>query len=775
MNKGYQNFKKRAGQLAIALTLAGTTAIGANAATVTGVTKANVNMRSGAGTKYKVVSVVKADKTVTILGQKGSWYKVKYNGKTGYISKSYVIKKNYTVKKYSGKYKTKVALTVRKGPGTNYVKAGTLKKGTVVTVKGKTSNGWLQISYKGATRYISGSSKYVAKYTAPVKNNAPVINVEDTYTLTKGEDFEYAMLNATATDKEDGDLTDKIVFSGQVGVNKVGEYKVTLTVTDKGGKTATKTVKVVVKDVAPVENNAPVINVEDTYTLTKGEDFEYAMLNATATDKEDGDLTDKIVFSGQVGVNKVGEYKVTLTVKDSKGATATKTVKVVVKKAEIKDNQAPVISVKDTYTVGLKSEFKYEDLDAVAYDKEDGDLTIVYGGDTVNTSKVGVYKVTLTATDSLGAKTTKTVTVKVIENVKPVITCKNYTIEQGKKFDYALLEATAKDFEDGDLTDKIVFSGDKVSTVYSGKTFKITLTVKDSKGAETVKVVNVNVVPDKDPVITASNVSIEQGDVLDKDTLVKLSGLKADDGNGNDITSAVEFIGLDKVNTNVKEGTLYDVYAKVVDNGESKTKKITITITKNEGPVISNIKFNNKYVKDNKVTIKQYSDFNLSMFTATATKGKETYPVTFEGDVDVKTVGEYKVKAIAKDSKGQPKEETITVVVEKYDGKVDDGTVVEKKPILTVPNKVELNYAESKDWKQSEVLQKITEKINATATEAKDTNKKLEVQYDESDLRAVKIDHVGYTYKVRVSAESKEYKGEVTTQEVTIIIVNHDK
>ena len=212
MNKGYQNFKKRAGQLAIALTLAGTTAIGANAATVTGVTKANVNMRSGAGTKYKVVKVVKANKTVTILGQKGSWYKVKYNGKTGYISKSYVIKKNYTVKKYSGKYKTKVALTVRKGPGTNYVKAGTLKKGTVVTVKGKTSNGWLQITYKGATRYISGSSKYVVKYTAPVKNNAPVINVEDTYTLTKGEDFEYAMLNATATDKEDGDLTDKIVF-----------------------------------------------------------------------------------------------------------------------------------------------------------------------------------------------------------------------------------------------------------------------------------------------------------------------------------------------------------------------------------------------------------------------------------------------------------------------------------------------------------------------------------------------------------------------------------
>ena len=315
MNKGYQNFKKRAGQLAIALTLAGTTAIGANAATVTGVTKANVNMRSGAGTKYKVVSVVKADKTVTILGQKGSWYKVKYNGKTGYISKSYVIKKNYTVKKYSGKYKTKVALTVRKGPGTNYVKAGTLKKGTVVTVKGKTSNGWLQISYKGATRYISGSSKYVAKYTAPVKNNAPVIDVEDTYTLTKGEDFEYAMLDATATDKEDGDLTDKIVFSGQVGVNKVGEYKVTLTVKDSKGATATKSVKVVVEDVKT--NNKPSIAVNSTYEVKQNRSFNYADLKASAFDEEDGKLD--IVYTGDVDTKTLGEYPVTLTATDKDG------------------------------------------------------------------------------------------------------------------------------------------------------------------------------------------------------------------------------------------------------------------------------------------------------------------------------------------------------------------------------------------------------------------------------------------------------------------------
>ena len=80
------------------------------------------------------------------------------------------------------------------------------------------------------------------------------------------------MLNATATDKEDGDLTDKIVFSGQVNVNKVGEYKVTLTVTDKGGKTATKSVKVVVENVKT--NNKPSIAVDSELYITQGDKYD---------------------------------------------------------------------------------------------------------------------------------------------------------------------------------------------------------------------------------------------------------------------------------------------------------------------------------------------------------------------------------------------------------------------------------------------------------------------------------------------------------------------
>lgn len=565
MNKGYQNFKKRAGQLAIALTLAGTTAIGANAATVTGVTKANVNMRSGAGTKYKVVKVVKANKTVTILGQKGSWYKVKYNGKTGYISKSYVIKKNYTVKKYSGKYKTKVALTVRKGPGTNYVKAGTLKKGEVVTVKGKTSNGWLQITYKGATRYISGSSKYVAKYTAPVKNNAPVINVEDTYTLTKGEDFEYAMLNATATDKEDGDLTDKIVFSGQVNVNKVGEYKVTLTVTDKGGKTATKSVKVVVENVKT--NNKPSIAVDSELYITQGDKYDNTMLKATAYDKEDGDLTNKIQISGdKVDTTKLGTYDVVATVTDSKGIPAKLTIKVnVVKNIEPqitigKSDRTMVIEQGDA----INRESILEALKVKAINPEDNsDITNkidIYGLGSVNVNNPGEYTIKLSVEDEIGGVTGSALeqaTVKVVENQKPVINVQpKFIIMQGSNFNPSVdIKATATDtnLATGKVTDvssSIKYEGvEYVNTNVPGP-YTITVKATDNKGLVTTEKIVVVVKAYSEPTITINNknvvngvLTVKAGVTVNKDTFNAVA--KDYKGNSLDIT----YDGLDSVNT----------------------------------------------------------------------------------------------------------------------------------------------------------------------------------------------------------------------------------
>ncbi|MDR0817937.1 MAG: SpoIID/LytB domain-containing protein [Clostridiales Family XIII bacterium] len=51
-----------------------------------------LNIRKGAGTKYKVLFSLKKNKTVTILKTKGSWYQIKYGKKTGYANSTYIKK-----------------------------------------------------------------------------------------------------------------------------------------------------------------------------------------------------------------------------------------------------------------------------------------------------------------------------------------------------------------------------------------------------------------------------------------------------------------------------------------------------------------------------------------------------------------------------------------------------------------------------------------------------------------------------------------------------------
>lgn len=88
-----------------------------------------------------------------------------------------------------------------------------------------------------------------------------------------------------------------------------------------------------------VLNEVPTIHAENI-TITVGDKFD-PLKDVTATDKEDGTLTDKIeVLNDTVDINKAGVYEVTYKVTDSNGATVTKTITVTVKG---KDTQKPTI------------------------------------------------------------------------------------------------------------------------------------------------------------------------------------------------------------------------------------------------------------------------------------------------------------------------------------------------------------------------------------------------------------------------------------------------
>lgn len=133
------------------------------------VTADSLRLRSAANTSSTTLAQVQKGKTVTIeeKGDNG-WYKVTYDGKTGYMSGDWltVSLNDGTVlpasqgtepKLKKGVVSTAV-LNVREGAGTNYKKVGSLRSGTTVDILADLGNGWYQIE----SGYVS------AEYIKPV-------------------------------------------------------------------------------------------------------------------------------------------------------------------------------------------------------------------------------------------------------------------------------------------------------------------------------------------------------------------------------------------------------------------------------------------------------------------------------------------------------------------------------------------------------------------------------------------------------------------------------
>lgn len=127
--------------------------------------KKAVNVRSGPGTNYKKLGTAPLGRAYPVLESLSGWYKISYQGKIGYVSKSYMAVSGASetappASSASGVTGTVVncnsAVNVRSGPGTGFSKLGTAKKGAVYAVLGREGD-WYQVVYAGKTAYIHAS------------------------------------------------------------------------------------------------------------------------------------------------------------------------------------------------------------------------------------------------------------------------------------------------------------------------------------------------------------------------------------------------------------------------------------------------------------------------------------------------------------------------------------------------------------------------------------------------------------------------------------------
>lgn len=235
-----------------------------------------------------------------------------------------------------------------------------------------------------------------------------VIKFPESVTVKKGQLIIKTVKDEVKKLNNEEDIKTVIVLVKKSGDKTYAHVKVR----DKNGKLTEKDVPVIVDRSSEVENSAPkiiamdrIVKIGDTFDPLKG---------VMAFDKEDGNLTDKIqVTKNSVDTSKAGKYEVEYTVTDSQGKSTVKKIKVSVLKDWTGINSRPVINASDKT---IKIGDKYNPLDGVtASDKEDGDLTakIVVVKNTVDTSKAGSYGVQYKVTDSMGASTTKDITVTV--------------------------------------------------------------------------------------------------------------------------------------------------------------------------------------------------------------------------------------------------------------------------------------------------------------------------------------------------------------------------
>lgn len=154
----------------------------------------DVRVRSGASTSSSILGVEDSGKTMSVTGVSDNWYKVSYNGSTGYVHS------NYMTLSYGGSSASSSGsssssdssvssdkgtinayyVRMRSGPSTSHTILGTYNKGTAMTVTGS-SGDWYKVRYNGTDGYV-----YKTYLTLDGDDDFSVSSMDDTEAVVIG-------------------------------------------------------------------------------------------------------------------------------------------------------------------------------------------------------------------------------------------------------------------------------------------------------------------------------------------------------------------------------------------------------------------------------------------------------------------------------------------------------------------------------------------------------------------------------------------------------------
>jgi len=230
----------------------------------------------------------------------------------------------------------------------------------------------------------------------------PIITILGGNPVTIEFGSEYIDAGASSIDDADGNLTNQIASSTNVDSNVVGSYTVRYNVSDSSGNNALEAVRTV----NVVDTIVPVISapVNQTFEAT-GISTTPTLIESTATDN----YTSSPIITYSPHLFILGTTTVTWTATDSSGNVASTTSKIT-----IIDTTAPVITITGSNPVSITvGSGSYSDAGATALDLVVGSVVATSTG-SVDTTVIGTYIISYTATDNFGNISTSTRTINVI-------------------------------------------------------------------------------------------------------------------------------------------------------------------------------------------------------------------------------------------------------------------------------------------------------------------------------------------------------------------------
>ncbi len=176
----------------------------------------DVNLRSGAGTNYSVITCMAKNTKFTFVDGKlynSKWYKIKLtsNSKTGYVTKEYVAVSSLTTNSSLTGYVSDDYVNLRSGAGTNYSVVDCLRKNTKITFVSTSlyNSAWykVKVTSNSKTGYIKkdyvkmdSSTQPTTKATTPTTQpttSASTVNghvTDDYVNLRSGAGTNYSVV-----------------------------------------------------------------------------------------------------------------------------------------------------------------------------------------------------------------------------------------------------------------------------------------------------------------------------------------------------------------------------------------------------------------------------------------------------------------------------------------------------------------------------------------------------------------------------------------------------